>query len=150
LPTARSMPSSHPGPTAGLRPTIIDSWRRSLAAGLDPTDLRVPIEVDQSEARDRWLMHPIGSLAYVLEVQLRAWAEESQSLVVVTDASGLLLNVDGAEWLKERAREMNFLEGALFSEAVVPPSLRARHQGGVGNPKLLAPSRWRCGRDRTS
>jgi PAS domain S-box-containing protein len=107
-----------PGATEGLRPTIVESWRRSLATGLDPTDVRVPIEVDQSEARERWLEHPLGSHAYVLEAQLRALAEETQSLVVVTDASGLLLNVDGEEWLKERAREMNFVEGAPFSEAV--------------------------------
>ena len=107
-----------PEAIAGLRPSIVESWRRSLAIGLDPTELQVPIEVDRTEVRERWLEHPLGSLAYVLEAQLRVVAEESQSLVVVTDASGLLLHINGAESLKERAREMNFLEGARFSEAV--------------------------------
>jgi signal transduction histidine kinase len=103
---------------AGLRSTIVESWRRSLATGLEPTELLVPIVADQSEVRERWLEHPLGSLEHVIAAQLRGIAEESQSLVVVSDASGLLLHIDGAEWLKERAREMNFLEGARLSEAV--------------------------------
>jgi len=36
-------PELPPGGTAGLRPTIVESWHRSLATGLDPTDLLAPI-----------------------------------------------------------------------------------------------------------
>ena len=111
-------PELRPEATAGLRPTIVESWRRSLATGLDPTELVPPIEADPSEVRERWLEHRLGQLGYVLAAQLGGLAEESRSLVVVADASGLLLNIDGAEWLKERAREMNFVEGARLSEAV--------------------------------
>jgi signal transduction histidine kinase len=111
-------PELPPDSMAGLRPTIVESWRRSLAAGLDPIGLLTPIEVDPSEVRERWHEHPLGSLGPVLAAQLGEVAEESQSLVVVSDASGLLLRIDGAESLKARAAEMNFLEGALLSEAV--------------------------------
>ncbi|MFL5885566.1 MAG: GAF domain-containing protein, partial [Thermoleophilaceae bacterium] len=45
-------------------------------------------------------------------------AEESNSLVQVTDASGLTLYLGGAEWLKARAAEMNLIEGARCSETV--------------------------------
>jgi hypothetical protein len=38
-------------------------------------------------------------------------------MVVVTDASGLVLHRVGDEWLKERAAEMNLVEGARYSEA---------------------------------
>jgi PAS domain S-box-containing protein len=109
-------PELPPEATAGLRPRILESWRRTLATGLDPTDLLAPIEADEPEVRERWLEHPLGSAAHVLASQLRAVAEETRSLVVVTDASGLLLHVDGADWLKDRAREMNLLEGARYSE----------------------------------
>jgi PAS domain S-box-containing protein len=105
-----------PEAIGGLRPTIIESWRRSLATGLDPTDMLAPVEADQSEVQERWLDHPLGSVAHVLAAQLGQVAEESNSLVVVTDASGLLLRIDGAEGLKDRAREMNLLEGARYSE----------------------------------
>ena len=107
-----------PEATAGLRSTVLESWRRSLGTGLDPVESLPPVEVDQPEVRDRWREHPLGSLEHVLAAQVRAVTEETQSLVVVSDASGLLLHIDGAAWLKERAAEMNFREGARFSEAV--------------------------------
>jgi signal transduction histidine kinase len=106
-----------PGATAGLRPTIVESWRRSLATGLDPTDLLAPIEADESEVLGRWFEHPLGSLSDVLTEQLRKVAEESRSVVVVTDASGLVLHRVGDESLKERAAEMHLVEGARYSEA---------------------------------
>jgi len=106
-----------PGATAGLRPTIVESWRRSLATGLDPTDLLAPIEADESEMLERWFEHPLGSLTQDLMEQLRKVAEESRSMVVVTDASGLVLHRVGDEWLKERAAEMNLVEGARYNEA---------------------------------
>jgi signal transduction histidine kinase/putative methionine-R-sulfoxide reductase with GAF domain len=106
-----------PRATAGLRPTIVESWRRSLATGLDPTDVLAPIEVDESEVLERWFEHPLGSLAQDLVDQLRKVAEESRSMVVVTDASGLVLHRVGDERLKERAAEMNLIEGARYTEA---------------------------------
>src|SRR5207245_10831903 len=45
-------------------------------------------------------------------------AEESRGIAVVTDASGLVLYRVGDEELKERAAEMNLVEGARYSEAV--------------------------------
>src|SRR6185503_1237731 len=110
-------PELPPGVTAGLRPAIGESWRRSLATGLDPTDTLAPIEADESEVLDRWFEHPLGSLAQDLMEQLRKVAEESRSMVVVTDASGLILHRVGDEALKERAAEMNLVEGARHSEA---------------------------------
>lgn len=104
--------------TAGLRPTIVESWRRSLATGLDPTDVLAPIEADESEVLDRWFEHPLGSLTDVLTEQLRKVAEESRSMVVVTDASGLVLHRVGDESIKERAAEMNLVEGARYTETV--------------------------------
>jgi PAS domain S-box-containing protein len=101
----------------GLRQPIVESWKRSLATGLDPTDLLAPIEADESEVIARWFDHPLSSLTHVLTEQLRKVADESRSIVVVTDASGLVLHRVGDEWLKERAAEMNLVEGARYSEA---------------------------------
>jgi PAS domain S-box-containing protein len=100
-----------------VRETIVESWRRSLAGGLDPTDLLAPIEADESEVLERWFEHPLGSLTYVLTEQLRNVAEESRSIVVVTNASGLVMRMVGDEWLKERAAAMHLIEGARYSEA---------------------------------
>src|SRR6478672_7404550 len=83
-------PELPPEATAGLRPTIVESWRRSLATGLDPTDTLAPIEADEDEALERWFEHPLGSLSHVLSHELLKVAAESRSIVVVTDASGLV------------------------------------------------------------
>src|SRR3954466_12509513 len=76
-------PELAPGATAGLRPTIVESWRRSLATDLAPTDVLAPIEADESEVLERWLEHPLGSLAHVLTEQLSKVAEQSRGVVVV-------------------------------------------------------------------
>ena len=107
-----------PEATAGLRPTIAESWRRAVATGLEPIDVLPAVEEDPSETRERWLEHPLGLLRHVLAEPLQMLAEESNSLVQVTDASGLTLYLGGAEWLKELAAEMNLVEGARCSETV--------------------------------
>jgi transcriptional regulator of acetoin/glycerol metabolism len=95
-----------------MRARIVESWRRSLATGLDPTDVLAPIQADDSELLERWFEHPLGSLSHVMTVQLRDMAEESRVIVAVTDASGLVLHRAGDEQLKERAGEMDLVEGA--------------------------------------
>jgi PAS domain S-box-containing protein len=111
--------ASDPRPevAAGLRQPIVESWRRALDTALDPVDLLAPIEADEAEMQERWAEHPIGSLARVVVDQLEAIASESRSLIVVSDASGLLLHIEGPESLKARAAEMHFVEGARYSEA---------------------------------
>src|SRR4051812_14242142 len=109
---------SGPGPelTGRLRQPIVESWKRSLDTGLDPLDLLAPLETDAVEMAERWAEHPLGSLAHVLLAQLGDIARESESLIVVSDASGLLLHIEGPESLRTQAAEMNFVEGAQYSE----------------------------------
>src|SRR3954449_1447433 len=111
-------PELPPQATAGMRPMIVESWRRGIAPGLEPIDVLPSIEADPSETRERWLEHPLGLLRHVLVEPLQLLAEESNSVVQVTDPSGLTLYLGGPEWLKARAAEMNLVEGARCSEAV--------------------------------
>jgi PAS domain S-box-containing protein len=99
-----------------MRPMIVDSWRRVLATGLEPIDVLPSIEADPSETRERWLEHPLGLLRHVLVEPLQMLAVESNSVVQVTDPSGLTLYLGGPEWLKAQAAEMNLVEGARCSE----------------------------------
>src|SRR5215211_3334466 len=111
-------PELPPQATAGMRPVIVESWRRVAATGLDPIDLLPSVEADPSETRERWLEHPLGLLQHVLVEPLQLLAEESNSIVQVTDPSGLTLFLGGPDSLKERAAEMNLVEGARCSETV--------------------------------
>src|SRR3954467_8869614 len=99
-----------------LRQPIVESWKRALDTGLDPLDLLAPLEADPAEMQERWAEHPLGALAHVVLAQLGDIARESQSLLVVSDASGVLLHIEGSDSLKTQAAEMNFVEGARYSE----------------------------------
>jgi PAS domain S-box-containing protein len=111
-------PELPPRATAGMRPMIVESWRRVLATGLEPVDVLPSLEADPSETRERWLEHPLGRLGHVLVEPLQLLAEESNSVVQVTDPTGLTLYLGGPESLKARAAEMNLVEGARCSESV--------------------------------
>ena len=103
---------------APVRTPIADSWRRSVAAGVDPSGVRMaPVVADEDEATARWQIHPLADMAPLIRACLAATADESQHLIVVSDANGVLLWVEGNAQVRMRAADkMNFAEGALWSE----------------------------------
>jgi signal transduction histidine kinase len=106
------------GRVHGVRVPVADSWRRSRDAGVDPAGRRLaPVAVDRHEAFERWEAHPLAAAAPLIRHCLGGLADESQHLIVVTDAAGVLLQVDGDVRVRSRAADsMNFTEGALWSE----------------------------------
>ena len=107
-----------PGETTLVRDPIAASWRRSAAAGVDPSGLRIaPVVADADEASARWEIHPLADMAPLIRACLAATADESQHLIVVSDANGILLWVEGNARVRMRAADsMNFAEGTLWSE----------------------------------
>ena len=101
-----------------VRAPIEASWRRSAAAGVDPSGSRIaPVVTDEDETSARWEMHPLAEMAPLIRSCLAASADESQHLIVVSDANGVLLWVEGNANVRMRAAEsMNFAEGTLWSE----------------------------------
>jgi hypothetical protein len=103
---------------AKLREPIVASWCRSAAAGVDPLGARIaPVIADEDEAQARWEVHPLSELAPLIRSCLAATADESNHLIVVADANGLILWLEGSARVRMRAAEsMNFAQGALWSE----------------------------------
>ncbi len=101
-----------------VREPIVASWRRSVAAGVDPSGVRIaPVVADADETSARWEIHPLAEMAPLIRSCLAASADESRHLIVVSDANGVLLWVEGNALLRMRAADsMNFAEGALWSE----------------------------------
>jgi hypothetical protein len=117
-----------------VRGPIADSWRRSAAAGVDPSGLRIAPQVaDADEASARWEIHPLAKMAPLIRSCLAATADESQHLIVVSDANGVLLWVEGNAIVRLRAADsMNFAEGTLWSEGgagtnAIGTAIAARH-----------------------
>ena len=102
----------------GVRAPVTDSWRRSRDAGVDPSGSGLaPAIVDRDEAAALWEAHPLGAAAPLIRDRLASIADESEHLIVVSDAAGVLLQLEGNARVRSRAADsMNFTEGALWSE----------------------------------
>jgi GAF domain len=102
---------------AGMREPIVGSWQRCADAGVRPTGAPSPPLLDRSELLDRWDEHPLHATVPLLREWLAEIAEEAQHLIVVADAEGRLLWIEGDARVRSGAAdEMSFTEGALWSE----------------------------------
>jgi hypothetical protein len=101
-----------------VRAPIADSWRRSFAAGVDPTGGRLaPVIADEDDTHERFREHALGRSLPLIRECLAATAEEAGYLIVLSDADGVLLCIEGSPAIRLRAAEsMNFAEGTLWSE----------------------------------
>jgi signal transduction histidine kinase len=101
------------------RAPIAESWQRSRAAGIDPSNSRAPTLLgDRDDVAARWEGHPLEAAAPLVREWLGAVADESDHVIVVSDANGVLLWVEGNAKIRSAAADsMNFVEGALWSEA---------------------------------
>jgi hypothetical protein len=101
-----------------VRGPIADSWRRSSAAGVDPSGHRLaPVLADADATSARWDVHPLSAAAPLIRECLAPIADETAHLIVVSDADGVLLWISGNARVRlDAADSMNFTEGALWSE----------------------------------
>jgi signal transduction histidine kinase len=107
------------GVVNGLRAPVVDSWRRSRDAGVAPAgrSWSAPVAADRNEALAQWEVHPLRDSAPLIRDCLAGVADESEHLIVVSDAAGVLLQLEGNGRLRALAADsMNFTEGALWSE----------------------------------
>ena len=143
-------------PDAGdptLRAPIVDSWRRSFAAGVAPTGAGLaPVVAAEDETQERWRAHPLFRAMPVIRDCVTATAEDGGYLVVITDADGTLLNIEGNPLVRMRAAaDMNFTEGTWWNERGVGTNgigvaLAVDHAVQVFGPEhFLEPvQRWVC------
>jgi hypothetical protein len=101
-----------------VREPIADSWRRSSAAGVDPAArLVAPLVADHAETAARWEEHPLATASDLIRACMSPIADGDGQLLVVSDADGVLLWVDGPESVRlDAAEAMNFTAGAGWGE----------------------------------
>jgi hypothetical protein len=107
------------GEAPSVRPPIALSWKRSHAAGVDPfRDCPAATLRDPDEVSARWEVHPLAATAPLILECLGAVADEAQDLIVVSDAEGMLLWVEGNLRARlDAADAINFAEGSGWSES---------------------------------
>jgi hypothetical protein len=99
-----------------------------------------------------WQEHPLARMAPLIHECLAPIADEADHLIVVTDANGLILIVEGSARLRMRAAEtMNFTEGTLWSERgagtnAIGTAIAADHAVQVFGPEHFneVVQRWTC------
>jgi signal transduction histidine kinase len=75
------------------------------------------VAAERAEATARWAAHPLRAAADLIRHCLEGIADESEHLIVISDAAGMLLQVHGDARVRSAAADsMNFTEGALWSE----------------------------------
>jgi hypothetical protein len=102
-----------------IRGPIADSWLRSREAGVDPSG-RLPAKsvVELDGARALWDDHPLQAASSLIVQSMSETLLDADNLIVISDAEGMLLSIRGDTQLRNRAAdEMNFVEGALWSES---------------------------------
>jgi hypothetical protein len=101
---------------ASVRQIVATSWHRSVRAGVDPARDRAPVQLADSDLRTYRDQHPLAPVLPVFRALLGGIAAEARHLMVVGDANGRLLWVEGHSSLLRRAERMNFVEGADWDE----------------------------------
>jgi hypothetical protein len=106
------------GSEDGVRSPIAESWKRSHAAGVDTSPERAaPCITDSDETAARWAVHPLATVAPLIRECLDCVADDAAHLMVISDAQGLLLWIEGNARVRlDAADAMNFAEGVLWSE----------------------------------
>jgi signal transduction histidine kinase len=101
-----------------VRRPVADSWRRSQDAGVNPAGGRpAPTAAAPDELATRWEAHPLAEAAPLIRDTLGSFANDSEHLIVVSDAEGVLLALEGDARVRSMAADtINFTAGALWSE----------------------------------
>lgn len=104
-------------PPPEVRGVIADSWRRCAAAGIDPQRGLAPLALRTDEASDRWARSPLAAAEPVLRDLLADVGGEGEQVVLVCDADGTLLWIDGDRRMLDQATGVHLMRGARWSEA---------------------------------
>lgn len=102
-----------------VRNIVTESWRRSLAANVDPDATEAPIAYARNDITARREAHALAPALTTVQHTLVDIADTARHLVVVTDAQGVVLWRDGSPAVQRSADEFAIVEGAMLSEEIV-------------------------------
>ena len=103
----------------GPRTLISDSWRRSLAAHVDPDHDEPPVVYDHDTLEAIRSTHPLGEVLSLLRAILVSIADEAEHMMIVTDADGHILWREGKADVCLRADRVLLTEGTKWSESAI-------------------------------
>jgi hypothetical protein len=100
-----------------VRAVVTRSWARSADAGIDPRGHLARIVMDDREIEERWSRHPLYPVLPMLRDLLSGATSESSHMLVISDAKGVLMWIEGHHRVIEATHDMHFVCGADWSES---------------------------------
>ena len=100
-----------------VRPLVAQSWHRCTTSGVDPVTLTAPVDLDEADVEELRRNHPLAPFMPIIRRLIVADAVDCGLLVAVSDAQARLLWVEGHPGERRRATQINFVEGATWSES---------------------------------
>ena len=97
------------------RPVIFESWRRSLAARVDPDRHEAPVVYARDEVADLRGAHPLAAAVPLLTDTLSM----DDTIMIVTDTRGHVLWCEGDNGVRHKAERVHLTEGSRWSEDVI-------------------------------
>ncbi len=119
---ARALARAHERGLAGataqpeVREVIDQSWRRSARAHVDPIGGIAPLVMSGDEAAARWDDSPLRLAEPILRELLADVGTAGQQVVLVCDADGTMLWIDGEQSVLEQATAIHLERGSRWSE----------------------------------
>lgn len=104
------------GAADGVRDVVADSWTRMLGAGIAPDRLRPVRALDDDHLDEVRRTSPLRTVLDDLRGCLAGLADDAEHILVVGDAAGRLLWIDGHERVLEQARAIDFVPGMDWTE----------------------------------
>jgi hypothetical protein len=154
---ARALARAHERGLAGavaqpeVREVIDQSWRRSARAHVDPIGGIAPLVISSAEATARWEDSPLRVAEPILHELLADVGSAGQQVVLVCDADGTMLWIDGEEGVLEQATSVHLERGSRWSEDragtnAMGTALAAGHPLQVFSAEHFAVSvhQWTC------
>lgn len=103
-----------------LNPVVAASWSRCYSKQVDPYDGRSHLILDKKELNKVLKKHSeLIDIALPLMQDLNRYVAGSGFLVMLTDEQGVILEVFGDPDTIDKAKEINFIRGAAWTEAEV-------------------------------
>lgn len=104
-----------PGPQR-VREVIVESWARSGQAGVAPAGELAPRLLSAEEAGERWRSHPLAGGMAMLRALLADVHDDAKQVVLVCDADGTILWIDGEPAVLDEAQSINLAVGTGWAE----------------------------------
>lgn len=144
-----------------VRPVVARSWSRLAGAGLDPAHLRPRPALDAVGLEAARAASPLRHTLPVLRHHLGGIAQEAEHVMVVCDAAGRILWLEGHPRVLETARGIDFQPGMLWTEYsagtnAIGTALAIDHPVQIFSAEHFLPEQhpWWCSaaplRDRTT